>query len=52
MVKTNIPQSTDPCVFPGGKLPAGVTMGREVTWRQCEIDKKAFVINPMQKKSE
>ncbi len=30
-------------VYPGGGLPAGVTTGREVIWKQCKKDKKAFV---------
>lgn len=30
-------------VYPGGGLPAGVSTGREVIWRQCKKDKKVFV---------
>jgi phytoene dehydrogenase-like protein len=30
-------------VYPGGGLPAGVSTGREVIWRQCKKDKKPFV---------
>ncbi|RPI32703.1 MAG: NAD(P)/FAD-dependent oxidoreductase [Chloroflexota bacterium] len=29
-------------VYPGGGLPAGVSTGREVIWRQCEKDKRKF----------
>jgi phytoene dehydrogenase-like protein len=30
-------------VYPGGGLPAGVSTGREVIWRQCKKDKKSFI---------
>lgn len=30
-------------VVPGGGVPAGVTTGREVIWKQCKKDGKAFV---------
>jgi phytoene dehydrogenase-like protein len=33
-------------VYPGGGLPAGVSTGREVIWRQCKADKKQFVVSP------
>jgi phytoene dehydrogenase-like protein len=29
-------------VYPGGGIPAGVTTAREVIWKQCKKDKKAF----------
>ena len=29
-------------VYPGGGVPSGVATGREVIWRQCKKDKKAF----------
>jgi phytoene dehydrogenase-like protein len=31
-------------VYPGGGLPAGVSTGREVIWRQCKSDKRQFAI--------
>jgi phytoene dehydrogenase-like protein len=30
-------------VYPGGGLPAGIVTGREVIWRQCKQDKRAFL---------
>ena len=33
-------------VCPGGGLPSGVITGREVVWRQCQQDKKPFLIHP------
>lgn len=30
-------------VFPGGGLPAAISTAREVIWKQCKHDKKAFV---------
>lgn len=32
-------------VYPGGGLPAGVSTGREVIWRQCKKDRKQFVVS-------
>jgi phytoene dehydrogenase-like protein len=32
-------------VFPGGGLPAGVSTAREVIWKQCQKDKKSFIVN-------
>jgi phytoene dehydrogenase-like protein len=29
-------------LFPGGGLPAGISTAREVIWKQCKKDKKAF----------
>lgn len=29
-------------VYPGGGVPAGVSTGREVIWRQCKKDKRKF----------
>ncbi len=29
-------------VYPGGGVPGGVATGREVIWKQCKKDKKAF----------
>ncbi len=30
-------------VYPGGGVPAGVTTGREVIWKQCRKDGKTFI---------
>jgi len=32
-------------VYTGGGLPAGVSTGREVIWRQCQKDKKRFTVS-------
>ncbi len=33
-------------VYPGGGVPAGVTTGREVIWKQCKKDRKTFATLP------
>jgi hypothetical protein len=35
-------------VYPGGGLPAGISITRAVIWRQCKKDKKSFVTKRMQ----